>query len=431
VNDADISPGVTKRFARLSAMLASVRSGVGAGEAWFVPGRIEIFGKHTDYAGGRSLLCATEQGFCVMSAPRTDRLLRIVDPRRQSSVMLEANQTSADVKWATYPLAVLRRLDRNFPGAIRGADIILDNNLPSASGLSTSSALIVAMLLVLSRANQLEATEAWTDNIKSIEDLAAYAATIENGSSFRGLAGASGVGTEGGSEDHTAILCSEANRLAQFAFCPTRRERTLTCPEDVVFAIAFSGLAARKTGEARDDYNRASQQVQHVLARWNAEMARTDVSLAAALASAPDAASRLRELLGDESDAIARVDQFVEESGVLVPAAADQFARADWRGLGETAARSQELAERVLRNQVPETVTLVREARALGAHAASAFGAGFGGSVWALVDRSTAAAFLERWHNAYASAHAAAAARAAFFVTGAAAGASFVPQTGT
>ncbi len=30
--------------------------------AWFVPGRIEFLGKHTDYAGGRSLLCAVAQG---------------------------------------------------------------------------------------------------------------------------------------------------------------------------------------------------------------------------------------------------------------------------------------------------------------------------------------------------------------------------------
>ena len=27
--------------------------------AWWVPGRIEVFGKHTDYAGGRALVCAT------------------------------------------------------------------------------------------------------------------------------------------------------------------------------------------------------------------------------------------------------------------------------------------------------------------------------------------------------------------------------------
>ncbi|HEX6943313.1 MAG TPA: galactokinase family protein, partial [Gemmatimonadaceae bacterium] len=36
-------------------------------ERWalWVPGRIEILGKHTDYAGGRSLVCALERGFCV------------------------------------------------------------------------------------------------------------------------------------------------------------------------------------------------------------------------------------------------------------------------------------------------------------------------------------------------------------------------------
>jgi hypothetical protein len=30
--------------------------------AYFVPGRVEVLGKHTDYAGGRSLLAAVERG---------------------------------------------------------------------------------------------------------------------------------------------------------------------------------------------------------------------------------------------------------------------------------------------------------------------------------------------------------------------------------
>ena len=29
---------------------------------WFAPGRIEVLGKHTDYAGGRSLVMAIEAG---------------------------------------------------------------------------------------------------------------------------------------------------------------------------------------------------------------------------------------------------------------------------------------------------------------------------------------------------------------------------------
>jgi len=40
---------------------------------------------------------------------------------------------------------------------------------------------------------------------------------------------------------------------------------------------------------------------------------------------------------------------------------------------------------------------------ALRGSAASAFGAGFGGSVWALVAEGQAAAFLERWKTDYLS----------------------------
>jgi galactokinase len=41
-------------------------------------------------------------------------------------------------------------------------------------------------------------------------------------------------------------------------------------------------------------------------------------------------------------------------------------------------------------------------ARAFGADASSAFGAGFGGSVWALVAADAAEQFLTRWRKAYA-----------------------------
>src|SRR3954469_11127256 len=45
--------------------------------AWWVPGRIEFLGKHTDYAGGRSLVCATERGFAVVARPRADDKVRV------------------------------------------------------------------------------------------------------------------------------------------------------------------------------------------------------------------------------------------------------------------------------------------------------------------------------------------------------------------
>jgi galactokinase len=183
-----------------------------------------------------------------------------------------------------------------------------------------------------------------------------------------------------------------------------------------VFAIAASGVTARKTGEARDRYNRASADVSCILERWHGETGRDDVSLAAAVESAPGAVDRLRALVA-KSDLADRLDHFIEESTIIVPAAARQLGAGDLIGFGSLVARSQELAERLLRNQVLETITLVRIARERGAIAASAFGAGFGGSVWALVEKTAATTFLECWQSAYSGACADAASRSMFLLT--------------
>ena len=64
----------------------------GRWSAW-VPGRIEIFGKHTDYAGGRSLLCAVERGFVMRMALRADPIVRAVDVASRLSHTVENRRT--------------------------------------------------------------------------------------------------------------------------------------------------------------------------------------------------------------------------------------------------------------------------------------------------------------------------------------------------
>ena len=105
--------------------------------------------------------------------------------------------------------------------------------------------------------------------------------------------------------------------------------------------------------------------------------------------------------------------------GEIVPAAADALERQDRDALGSLAARSQRLAETRLGNQVPETVFLARAATEVGAFAASAFGAGWGGAVWALVERDAAEEMQGAWAAAYRARFPEAAARAEFFTTGA------------
>ena len=87
---------------------------------WFVPGRIEVLGKHTDYAGGRSLLCTAERGFCVAAVARKDSVVRINDVVRQQSLEFTISSELAipTSGWKVFPMVVARRLARNFPGAI-------------------------------------------------------------------------------------------------------------------------------------------------------------------------------------------------------------------------------------------------------------------------------------------------------------------------
>ena len=80
------------------------------------------------------------------------------------------------------------------------------------------------------------------------------------------------------------------------------------------------------------------------------------------------------------------------------------MAGGDLAAFGELVDRSQQLTERLLGNQVPETIMLARSARDLGAEAASAFGAGFGGSVWALVPEAVVEMFRTKWETAYRAA---------------------------
>jgi galactokinase len=113
--------------------------------------------------------------------------------------------------------------------------------------------------------------------------------------------------------------------------------------------------------------------------------------------------------LDDPDGAIA---QFRLETERMVPEALAAFAAADARALGALAVASQQGAEVVLRNQIPETAFLARAAMAAGAHAASAFGAGFGGAVWAVADRAAADEVIARWRASYEAAFPQPAARA-------------------
>jgi len=319
--------------------------------------------------GGRSVLCALDRGIRLLAAPRQDGAFRVYDVNRR--------EEAEGHGWNRYVTAVAERVLRDFGTRCGGADMVFASDLPSASGMSSSSALIVACFLALASGTDI------LDSLGSREAWASYLAGVETG-----------VGTHGGSEDHTAILCCEKGQWARYRFCPVEREGSLAAPADMSLVLGVSGVVAQKAGAAQAFYNGAS-------------------ALGAAARNGDRSTPELR----------ARWEQFEQESEVIIPAAWTAAEGGDWAQFGREVERSQELAERLLGNQVAETIALARLARELGAVAASAFGAGYGGAVWALAPRRGARRFCAAWRAAYQKAFAARAADSLFFVSTAGPGA--------
>lgn len=415
-------PAVLERYRKLerdaSRALDEANAPREGRRTWIIPGRIEVLGKHVDYAGGRSLLCAVERGIVLMAAPRKDRNIILRDARRRESTVVSLDvspfpSTQAPLPWSVYPRTVIRRLQHNFGDRLIGADIAIASNLPPAAGVSSSSALVVGLTLCLAALSGLDHDDAWRETLEPRTALAGYIGALENGADFGVLAGERGVGTLGGAQDQTAILCSSPGNLEVFGWAPVRHERTISWPDDHVFIIGVSGVVAAKTGAARERYNRAARTSHHLVNAWNAQGG-TAKTLADAFreavgsdtpTSVPHSLTALAESTATEeftADQLnARLHQFFAETWEHVPGAADAIATGRLTEFGEIVAASQRGAERALENQIAETVKLVSLAQEFGAVASSAFGAGFGGSVWAMVLESEAERFVSRWRERY------------------------------
>ena len=317
--------------------------------AWFVPGRIEVFGKHTDYAGGRSLTAAVERGFCAVAIPRDDSMVSIIELAGGQSIEfpLSVDLMPTSGHWSNYPMTVTRRLARNFGefrsseqeagnrSHLRGASIAFLSDLPLASGMSSSSALVITLLLLMRDINHLEEHPAYIRSIHSDLDLAGYAASIENGQSFAELEGDQGVGTFGGSEDHTAILNASPGEMGQYSYCPVKKERSIKLPSEYVFAIASSGVVAEKTGSAMVKYNWAAQSAAAVAQVWRDATGRDDPHIASVVVSAGGACDRnvpdvIRRMLIEQphpnfssDNLIERWEHFFAESEQIIPSIAD------------------------------------------------------------------------------------------------------------
>ena len=393
----------------------------------FVPGRIEVFGRHTDYAGGRSIVCAIDRGFLFAASPNKRGTVRMAEDSQEFEPVEFAFGPSITPRrghWANYPMTMARRLARNFgrAAALRGADIAFSSTLPVGSGMSGSSALMMMTFAALASLDRLREAAPFRENLRGPVDLAVYLACAENGQSFRGLRGGRGVGTFGGSEDHAAILTARPGLVSLFGFCPASLVEEIPWPQGWKMVVAFSGVRAEKTREARDKYNLASRRARDAVGAFNEAFGtrfstlREVVDRAAGMRGGAwidglDSARHGAPGLGD------RVRQFMAEDRRHIPEALRALREMDLESFGKLLSASHRESKRWLWNIVPEIDFLQHLALRLGAAGASGFGAGFGGSIFAVVPAGGARTFLAAWQAGYARRSPALESESAFFVT--------------
>ncbi|KAG4066356.1 hypothetical protein HA402_000580 [Bradysia odoriphaga] len=204
-----------------------------------VPGRVNIIGEHIDYCGYPVLPMALEQNIMVavaVSSSTTKLQLANINPKYRSfecdiaSFEIEIGDGSPD--WYKYFLCGVRGVIEHFsvlPAC--GMKVLVSGNIPPASGLSSSSALVSAATLTTSYANKVEVWMiVFTHFIVSSDFL--Y-------SSFAGM------------DQAIAFLAKEG--CAQFIDWNPLTATPVSLPENAVFVIANSLSEANKA--ATNDFN--------------------------------------------------------------------------------------------------------------------------------------------------------------------------------
>jgi galactokinase len=126
------------------------------------PGRVNLIGEHTDYNEGFVLPLAIDRSTYVASAARRDRTVRVCSLDFQEQYQFNLDEATAvfQTPWLAYVEGVARSLEvAGF--RLRGADLLIQSEVPIGGGLSSSAALEISTgfaLLSLSEA-ELELVE--------------------------------------------------------------------------------------------------------------------------------------------------------------------------------------------------------------------------------------------------------------------------------
>ena len=333
------------------------------------PGRVNLIGEHTDYNALPVFPMALRQEVRVLFRPREDSLVRFANP--DPEFPLRSFSLSPDIPpektgdWGNYLRAPCQALVRQL-GPLKGIDALLTSTVPVASGLSSSSALVIAVGRALLHANGTE-----------IETLA-LAEEMARAERY--------TGTQGGGMDQAISLGAVAGHASRIEFDPLRMFET-PVPPGWRFVVGHTLVRAEKSGGAQAAYNRRREECAEALATMGRAVGRGEERLTypELLSSLP-----LRELLSRAENhlqppLLQRFRHVVTEAA-RVYEAEEAMRRGDLLTFGILMDASHDSLRNDYEVSAPELDRLVELAREGGAAGARLTGAGFGGCMVALTD---------------------------------------------
>ena len=346
------------------------------------PGRVNLIGEHTDYNGLPVLPMALDREIVLSYAPRADRRVILTNSdQRFAAVDFELGAEIAPEPagaWGNYPRAAAQALWRE-TGELLGIEGEISSTLPVASGLSSSSAMVVATAVALLDANARSVPR------ERLMDL------LARGERY--------VGLEGGGMDQAISLGGVAGSALRIDFRPSLRLTPVPVPEDWRVIVAPSLVEARKSAGAKDAYNARVRECRDALAQGAGRGARDYYDLLSR-SSVNDALVKARPHL---DDVLFRRFRHVVTEGARVDAAVEALRAEDLAAFGALLSASHASLRddyEVSSQELDELVTIAERAGAAGARLT---GAGFGGSIVAVASAEKADAVLDGLAREYYS----------------------------
>jgi len=135
----------------LSQLRSKFRAKYGAEPRIFrAPGRLNIIGEHTDYNDGFVLPCAIDFATYVAGRGRPDRSIRVASLNFEKELEFDLDVINGPPakNWTKFVQGIAMILERT-GFRLRGADLLIESDVPIGAGLSSSAALEISTAYAL------------------------------------------------------------------------------------------------------------------------------------------------------------------------------------------------------------------------------------------------------------------------------------------